>query len=174
MPRTRNYAAEYAARVQRAQAAGISRSAARGHAKPGEITASQNRLMVQHNLTQQQAQQVIEMQRSLARNRRNYTKDSDAYKANRVEPKTAQTRLQTIINRLIRNPEKITDAAVDLFGQAADDGAPMRSEIEEDVVRYTPERKKGKADAAYTLWVDELEYDVMDVFDYGMYEGSDY
>lgn len=40
MPAKRDYAAEYARRIARAEAKGLSRSQARGHAKPGERPAS--------------------------------------------------------------------------------------------------------------------------------------
>jgi hypothetical protein len=42
--RKRNYASEYSRRIERAQAKGLSRSQARGHAKPGEAWISPHRV----------------------------------------------------------------------------------------------------------------------------------
>lgn len=170
MARQRDYAAEYAARVRRATEAGLSRSAARGHARPTEISASENRLIQERNLNQEQARNYLAMRRSISRARREYTTESDAFKASRVQPKNAIGRLQFMLARLLADPSKLTIETRRIFEDAAKDGAPMRGEIDADTVRYTPERKKGEADKAFTLWRDILDEEPDDAPGYGMYE----
>lgn len=170
MARQRNYAAEYAARIARAQAAGLSRSAARGHARPTEISASLQKIMTKRGATETQARQLQSMQKKLAQMKKTYTTDSDAYKNGRVEPDAAIGRMKRILDRLAQEPERISPDVVERFADAADMGATMRGDVEENLVRYTPERKKGNPDPAYTLWVDDLGNEPDDAPAYGTYD----